>query len=542
MFQHRHRELPAKALICAASVMLLAWYFSSVYAMTVRLDGNTTTVVLPQDDAYITLNYARTLASGGGIRWHPGADRVEGFSSFLWVIIASAFYSLTSNPLPHLIWFCGLLHVMSIWAFCRILSNFSLPWTMIAPLALVMTFWQPYRHQVLSANEFPLLLACFLLCVLAAMRRSSHIGSDISVGVTAGLLPMIRPEGAILAFVILAFRTERMLCMSPVPISTRSALRRIAMSTSIALIPLLALTVFRLWYFGDPLPNTYYLKMADRPDRIWWGLRDLYGFLLNLPGVLFALPAALLGLRSKIPGAKSISIGFFVTLIGVVYMGGDAWPGWRFYGPAIALFCIAVGLAAKEIHEHSSPPHSAVLALTVWTVFAAMMPALYREYSSQGGFFPQPASAILEFSQTGHSIKSACTAEAVIAVFPAGAVPYYAETAAIDMLGKTDRHIAKQRPLEAALPPGHDKVDFEYVIEQKPDLIVANPFRVSANPGELDRLKDRSFGRYLFEFYSNPSLFSDYEPASLDNGSLVFMKRGSTACTLTSLGRHANLD
>ena len=39
------------------------------------------------DDVYITADFARTFANGGGPVWYEGAPRVEGFSSPLWMLV-----------------------------------------------------------------------------------------------------------------------------------------------------------------------------------------------------------------------------------------------------------------------------------------------------------------------------------------------------------------------------------------------------------------------------------------------------------------------
>ena len=44
------------------------------------------------DDAYISFQYARNLASGFGLTFNRGLDPVEGYTNFLWVIIESFFY------------------------------------------------------------------------------------------------------------------------------------------------------------------------------------------------------------------------------------------------------------------------------------------------------------------------------------------------------------------------------------------------------------------------------------------------------------------
>ncbi|WP_431215033.1 hypothetical protein ACQ86N_10045 [Puia sp. P3] len=50
------------------------------------------------DDADIFLNYARRLAHGEGFVFNKGGERVEGFTSLLWVLVCSGFYHLTAHP------------------------------------------------------------------------------------------------------------------------------------------------------------------------------------------------------------------------------------------------------------------------------------------------------------------------------------------------------------------------------------------------------------------------------------------------------------
>ena len=44
------------------------------------------------DDANIFFVYAKNLAEGNGLVYNVGGETVEGFTSFLWVIILSLFY------------------------------------------------------------------------------------------------------------------------------------------------------------------------------------------------------------------------------------------------------------------------------------------------------------------------------------------------------------------------------------------------------------------------------------------------------------------
>ena len=77
-------------------------------------------------------------------------------------------------------------------------------------------------------------------------------------------------------------------------------------------------------------------------------------------------------------------------------------------------------------------------------------------------------------------LKEITDPEATIAVVWAGAIPYFSDRQAVDMLGKNDRIIAR-RKIEVpdgtekytAFYPGHMKWDYSYSItELKPDVIV----------------------------------------------------------------------
>ena len=53
-----------------------------------------------QDDAYISFRYARNLVEGDGLVFNPG-DRVEGYTNFLWTMVAAVPLATgVEDPLP----------------------------------------------------------------------------------------------------------------------------------------------------------------------------------------------------------------------------------------------------------------------------------------------------------------------------------------------------------------------------------------------------------------------------------------------------------
>ena len=64
------------------------------------------------DDAYISFRYAKNLADGHGLRFNLGDHLpVEGYSNFLWVLLAAAFERLDMAPatyVPGVSLLCGV--------------------------------------------------------------------------------------------------------------------------------------------------------------------------------------------------------------------------------------------------------------------------------------------------------------------------------------------------------------------------------------------------------------------------------------------------
>ncbi|HEX7976111.1 MAG TPA: hypothetical protein VF498_17010, partial [Anaerolineales bacterium] len=77
-------------------------------------------------------------------------------------------------------------------------------------------------------------------------------------------------------------------------------------------------------------------------------------------------------------------------------------------------------------------------------------------------------------------LKKITTPQASIAVVAAGAIPYFADRFAIDLLGKSDVKIAREKAHGGKgfsgisnFRPGHMKWDYDYSIGQlKPDIVV----------------------------------------------------------------------
>ena len=79
-------------------------------------------------------------------------------------------------------------------------------------------------------------------------------------------------------------------------------------------------------------------------------------------------------------------------------------------------------------------------------------------------------------ARLGLVIREHTTPDATVAVYWAGAIPYFSERQSYDLLGKSDKHIAKQdrNPMAKHFLPGHSKWDYAYTLSFHPDIIQAN--------------------------------------------------------------------
>lgn len=510
-------------------LVLMTWYAGAARNLTVELPGTGKIPILAHDDSYITLTYARNLAAGHGLRWHPAAEPVEGFSSFLWTVVAAPYFLINDHPFALLIMTCGLLHTLTAWLLYGTLVTLGLAARLASPLAAIVVVWPTLREQALAATEFPLLVAVLAVALRLAAAPHRSTSKTVAVVALAALLPLVRPEGALLTIAVLAFLLARSGRLDP-----KSAIPLLLL----AFAPLALVIVFRLGYFGSPLPNTYYLKMTERPDRWLSGLRHMYGFLQSFPATLLLPPAAatvlLLGRRED----RTVALSLAAVAAGLIHMGGDAWPIWRFYCGAFVLSVLLLGIAARRLCEDGTGRRGLIVGVALWSAAAAFLPGLWREGRVQAGLFPKPSPALHGLAQAGLDLKLACSSEARIAVFIAGVIPYFSELESIDMLGKCDRHIARAEPLAPGLPAGHDRVDYDYVLASAPDALFVDPIRGS-DPAEVERLRRRGFGAYLAAFYTAPHGWPGYAGKELPGGSRLYALENSTVCQWSDLKAEA---
>ena len=439
---------PAWLWRALALSIVIALGLTALFANSLVVDG--TRYFWLDDDQMISMRYARNLADGHGLVWNPG-ERVEGYTNFLWVVVTAGVHLLPLDDahtslvvrLLNLVLFGGALLLAE-----RVLRRFR-PAAGIALPALLLPLVLCYDMQFWAFHGFEttLLTVIFLWVVDRILEDSAAGTSRPSTYLLLGLIPLIRSDAhhlwmvaAILAFVTAGERGR--------------TLGRLG----IAALPALAHLLFRRAYYGEWLPNTYYLKVAGQGlgRRLELGLDYLaYFATFYWMALLLALFGALI---TRDPRRRWLFLGLLASLAYVAWVGGDMYPGSRFLAPYVPVLLILALAAIGDLTKNNRATELALssalaLASVMFTAFLAIYGSGYSVLEAKNGGPDQSLVAAL-------AIRENSGPDARVAVHAAGVLPYFSRRYCIDLLGKTDPVIARLPAREYAV--GHNKYDPEH--------------------------------------------------------------------------------
>ncbi len=433
--------------------------------------------VCPQDDAFISLRYARNLVSGQGLVFNPG-ERVEGFTNFLWTLLCAIPFALGVDPLAFLRVIglaCGIGAVLAAALLARAVAP-QAPAAAGAAAILVaaLPFLAAESVMGLETVAFAGLAAAGVALFIRENRGGAPPARFPWSGMALGLAALTRPEGVLIAGIVFLFDGVRAL-----------RTRRIGAARwgrwSIVAACVLGQLAFRLAYYGDPLPNTFYAKVGGGMAALLRGA----GYTIDFVAATFPLLAlAAFGIWAcRRFGAQrgevalvAVAAALFVAY--VTYVGGDYKPTFRFFAVPAVLAAAPAGAAAEWLAARGrAAPLWRVLALTACAglLFALGGPA--RDFARwRADETPVHLAA-------GRWLKANFPPQTLVATSNAGAVPYASDLPTLDMLGLCDRRIA-HRPVGAMGEgmAGHEKGDGQYVLDRRPRVILFQLTRFSDGP------------------------------------------------------------
>ncbi len=418
------------------------------------------------DDALISLRYSDRWVSGQGLTWTAG-ERVEGYTDLLWVLI---------NGLP------AWLGLDGIWA-ARVLDFLggvsALVFVSLSPRSLELhgaraTFGAgflctlvPLAVWAIGGLEHAFMVGLLSLALLLVERgqMAGHrrkLPRFLLAGLPLAALALSRADGIVLVAG----------CVVGSLFAGGLSLRSLRHSLALVLPAAVAVggqLIFRIAYYGDYVPNTARAKVAFRWERVSFGWEHVStGVLASGVGLAFALVLATqVGRKS----ARRLWPPLMMCLFWMVYLvsvGGDIFPGWRQLLLGVAPLAFVAAAGAERLARRYRFHVAWILVPVV--VFGAHVHVQMRDSENQRAKLERWEWDGLSI---GPLLKTAFAGkEPLLAVDAAGALPYWSELPALDLLGLNDRYLTRHPPpgFGQKNAIGHELGDPEYFLERKPDI------------------------------------------------------------------------
>jgi hypothetical protein len=385
------------------------------------------------DDAYITYRYAWNLAHGNGLVYNPGQAPVEGYTTFLWTLLAAAALAVGLPPAGVTLAANIALALGSVGLTYHLSARLSArpyPWPLLAALSLsvdvtLLCYGARGSGMEMAAFAFFVLLAVTLLWSSRDQSRDWAFA-----GLCLALASLTRPEGLLVAPVLLAIKAwqrRRPVGASAVGASQAGRLPWVPRAALVAFLSIVGpYQAWRIAFYGYPFPNTFYAKTGATAALVERGLGYLSSFWSEhwLPATLAALGIILAFRKPQRAGA----------LLAALYLAD-----------------------ALTLEEPDQP--------------------LAQHMTLQSAYISRWGSA-------GLWLRDNTPPQTWTVAKGAGAIAYYSQRRVIDLYGLNDLHIAHLAVANMGQgKPGHEKQDPHYVLDRRPDYILAEwdnnfqPFR-----------------------------------------------------------------
>jgi len=480
------------------------------------------------DDAYITFRFARNLALGRGLVFNVGeSPPVEGYSNFLWLLLAAAMEVLNAPVealIPMFSATCGGLLLWRVFVICKSFgASEPVAFAACLPLALspAMAIWST---SGLATMPF----ALFLVVLAERLILRDEPADPLAAAAAIGLI-LVRTEGWawVVVFSVIA------IWVHAGRLGLKESAKRLTTALAPAAVIFVAYNGWRMGHYGTLVPNTALVKVGFGPSLLWRGLRYvlLFGLTTLVPFLaLLPAPLALMSGR-KHTAVLLLSIGFFAY--GAV-VGGDFMPFGRLLLPALPFGTVVLALGLQRLPGPVALVTGGMLgALAVLPGFdihvvpESARSALHfrlsdRHFLSEWAKWDNMVGNTEGFLRRGRALALYAEPGDAIVSGAVGAMGYASDLWVWDQYGLVTKEVA-YRPLPSGVldeSPGHDKkVPAEFFSKYEPRFLYA---RAVKGRNAASHMKD-SLYRWAVDPLVKDRYVPDYVELDLGDGERHFL-------------------
>ncbi|HEX6763829.1 MAG TPA: hypothetical protein VF103_00090, partial [Polyangiaceae bacterium] len=303
------------------------------------------------DDAMTSVVYAKQLALGNGVVFNVG-ERVEGYTNFLWVVFMAPIYAVC-----HLLgveFIPVIIHVNVLVTACVTLLVYVLAKELfgqnqLATLVAVGLCVVDNSFTVWAALGLEVQFLALWMLLALWLARTAPRRRALYTGLALLGAHLTRPDAGLFCAVVVGnelFEAAAAFVRRDRPTARRAFLDAVVMGATWA-VPFAAYFLWRYNYYGALFPNTYYLKLEGEIDAWSRGIEYIRSFLdvrayVPLLGLL-----SVFALRDRT--LRTLFVYLLLHVFYVTYVGGDFFPGHRFYVPEIPQFYLLVAGAVDVL-------------------------------------------------------------------------------------------------------------------------------------------------------------------------------------------------
>jgi len=458
------------ALVSIAPFALLTWWIAAVAAHASIVMNGTRWFYL-DDVQMIAMRYARNFARGNGLVWNAG-ERVEGYSNPAWVLVMAAVHAagapdrLAPLAIKAVAWLLACLVLILAVRLRRMLAGPN-AWADLALLSMLavnadVVFW--------AANGFetPLLTAVLLWLLTRVLAESERNGATPLTLLASGALATIRSDGHLLVAAVITTAVV----LSPRPWKTAR------MATLALLLPILHVMVRRA-YYGEWLPNTYYVRLWHVPDSWIDGLRYARGFVVQHV-LIVALAVAATALPKAARARALLGVCAAAGVHGIL-AGGDVFEHHRFVAPAVPVMLVLAMLTLDRL-TMCGPSAARPIAAATLVGYAALTGGMVSRWpvDAMRSWRGKPWQGVV----IGHLLQEHTSADATVATASPGSLGYFSRRTVFDLTGRTDPAIARLAGRQGADAAAR-KYDIDRSLARRPDFVVIGAPHEAARLGPV---------------------------------------------------------
>ncbi|HET6511126.1 MAG TPA: hypothetical protein VFH43_02965 [Candidatus Kapabacteria bacterium] len=407
------------------------------------------------DDLYISFRYAEHLAGGHGLVWNIGHAPVEGYTNFLLVLYLALVHAVGLDPLTSVQILNILLAIIGAYLLAKLaLTFFPDPASSTARAASIITAIaycaNPYVWMNALSGLETVLFTTLILASLCSLWRA-HIGEITYFPgfFLAAISVLARPDGvlfgglAALVFVVASPHKKKMVVLA---------------ALVGFVLPVALYEIWRISYFGSPLPNTYYVKVTNAVN-VFAGRAYLVSFYKTEAMLLLML---LVGIWRIGKNPVFVTAALWVAGLSLFYLVPTPIQGfyYRFLFSALVMLTL-IAIPAVVSYAFRLKENYRWVLLTVTMAAHLMINWRAARGEEVQAVIPEATETYREIGNMLANIPGRDTL--AFAYQDAGVIPYYSKMKHYDLVGLNDAYIAREKSTDRIV---------QYLRAERPEIIL----------------------------------------------------------------------